>query len=111
MSSVCVVQTKEKYKVTSALPEKHEELLRQSSNLMHLREVMLILLQRIVEHKIEVGNLHPIKKPLRRIDTEEITSKVSAYLNTDREIQSGRVIQQSAFYVDWTDCVLHFFPY
>lgn len=67
MSSVCVVQTKEKYKVTSALPEKHEELLRQSSNFMHLREVMLILLQRIVEHKIEVGNLHPIKKPLRRV--------------------------------------------
>ena len=67
MSSVCVVQTKEKYKVTSALLEKHEELLRQSSNLMHLREVMLILLQRIIEHKIEVGNLHPIKKPLRRV--------------------------------------------
>lgn len=51
MSSVCVVQTNEKYKVTLALPEKHEELLRQSIHIMHLREVMLILLQRFVEHK------------------------------------------------------------
>ena len=34
---------------------------------MYLREVMLILLQLIVEHEIEVGNLHPRKKPLRRV--------------------------------------------
>ena len=85
MSSVCVVQTKAKAKATSALPEKLEDLLGQSSTDLtddqrytvrdflrqHYHAFALsnadLGTTEVVEHEIEVGNSRPIKEPLRRV--------------------------------------------